>query len=239
MKPFRLTFLLICLASGADANAPSCETLTAQATERHGLPKGLLTAIAHTESGRAQGGRGLRAWPWTSNVRGQGYYYKSKAEALRHLKDLAAQGVRGFDVGCMQLNYRWHGERFENLGRMIDPASNVDYAARYLKELHRETGSWDHATRYYHSRDAERGAAYLDRVRRAHARIDPSAKPEGQPVMAAQSAPPEQSDRRFLGRAPLIRVATQDQYWKNPALPEGALPILPKAGSVRAYPIKR
>lgn len=239
MKPLRLVFLLSCLASGAYANAPSCEALTAHATKRHGLPKGLLTAIAHTESGRAQDGRGLRAWPWTSNVRGKGHYYASRAEALRHLQELAAQGVRGFDVGCMQLNFRWHGERFENLEHMIDPSSNVDYAARYLKELHSETGSWDHATRYYHSRDAERGTAYLSRVRRALARIDPAAKPEGQAVMAAQSAPAERSDRRFRGRAPLIHLVTQDQYWQNPTLPEGALPILPKAGSVRAYPIKR
>ena len=168
-----LCVTLFWVPSLALSSSANCEALAAQAAERHGLPKGLLRAIARTESGRAQGKAGAQAWAWTSNVRGKGYYYSGKQEALTHLRQLVARGVRGFDVGCMQLNYRWHGDNFANLDEMIDPARNTEYAARYLSELRAETGSWDAATRYYHSRDPRRGAAYLGRVRQAMARLGP------------------------------------------------------------------
>ncbi|MFD0857535.1 transglycosylase SLT domain-containing protein [Roseovarius aquimarinus] len=214
--------------------APGCEALAAEAATRHGLPGGLLRAIARTESGRSVGGQAI-AWPWTSNVRGKGYYYESREAALAHLGALVAAGERHFDVGCMQLNYRWHGENFADLAQMIDPAQNTDYAARYLSELRRETGDWDMATRYYHSRDAGRGTAYLGRVQRVMARLGPRAPQSSMPFGAAASAPAATSgpapDRRFFKGAALIELASSapasQSYWTPAALPEGALPRMP------------
>ncbi len=241
MRLISLVLFLTSLASVAAAGVSGCEALTAQATERHGLPKGLLTAIARTESGRAQGGRS-RAWPWTSNIRGRGHYYDSKTHALQHLEAVVARGESSFDVGCMQLNYRWHGSRFDTLAKMIDPAQNVDYAARYLRELRDETGDWDTATRYYHSRDPARGKAYLGRVRRVLARLDPSGTPQPAPeratVQVATSAE-EPSDQRFRSGDPLIRLSSQSHYWQHPGLPEGTLPRLPRDLVIRAGRIKR
>jgi hypothetical protein len=242
MRPICLAVFLTCLAPAVPAATPGCEALTAQATARHGLPKGLLTAIARTESGPAQGGSALRAWPWTSNIRGRGHYYDSKTEALRHLETVVGRGERSFDVGCMQLNYRWHGARFDTLEQMIDPARNVDYAARYLRDLRDETGDWDTATRYYHSRDPARGQAYLGRVRRALARLDPSGTPPPAPERAmvqVATAVEEPGDQRFRPGAPLIRLSSQSHYWQHPGLPEGALPRLPRDPVIRAGGIKR
>ena len=239
MKPIYLALFLTCLAPAALAAVPGCEALTAQATERHGLPKGLLTAIAQTESGRAKGGTGPRAWPWTSNIRGRGHYYDSKADALTHLRTVVAAGERSFDVGCMQLNYHWHGARFDTLAQMIDPARNVDYAARYLRDLRDETGDWETATRYYHSRDPERGRAYLGRVRRALARLDPSAAPPPSASVRVATDEAVPDDRRFRSGAPLIRLSSQSHYWQHPALPEGSLPRLPRGPVLRAGGIKR
>lgn len=244
--------ILLCVAlfwvpSLSYASPANCEALAAQAAERYGLPKGLLRAIARTESGRAQGKTGTQAWAWTSNVRGKGYYFGSKDEALTHLRQLVARGVRGFDVGCMQLNYRWHGDNFANLDEMIDPARNTDYAARYLSELRAETGSWEAATRYYHSRDPRRGAAYLGRVRQAMARLGPvETSPEMVPEteiaraamgMAGPMIPPREAprlaepapraDRRFAGSEPLISHVQQVRYWETAALPEGTVPRMP------------
>ncbi|MGR3548033.1 MAG: transglycosylase SLT domain-containing protein [Roseovarius sp.] len=244
--------ILFCVAlfwvpSLSFASPANCEALAAQAAERYGLPKGLLRAIARTESGRAQGKAGTQAWAWTSNVRGKGYYFGSKDEALTHLRQLVARGVRGFDVGCMQLNYRWHGDNFANLDEMIDPARNTDYAARYLSELRAETGSWEAATRYYHSRDPRRGAAYLGRVRQAMARLGPvETSPEMVPEteiaraamgMAGPMIPPREAprlaepapraDRRFAGSEPLISHVQQVRYWETAALPEGTVPRMP------------
>lgn len=244
--------ILLCVAlfwvpSLSYASPANCEALAAQAAERYGLPKGLLRAIARTESGRAQGKAGTQAWAWTSNVRGKGYYFDSKDEALTHLRQLVARGVLGFDVGCMQLNYRWHGDNFADLEEMIDPARNTDYAARYLSELRAETGSWDAATRYYHSRDPRRGAAYLGRVRQAMARLGPvETSPEmvqetevaraamgmAGPLIPPREAPrlaepAPRADRRFAGSEPLISHVQQVRYWETAALPEGTVPRMP------------
>lgn len=50
MRPICLAAFLTCLAPAALGATPGCETFAAQATERHGVPKGLLTAIARTAS---------------------------------------------------------------------------------------------------------------------------------------------------------------------------------------------
>ena len=243
MRRIHLALLLTFLASGGVAGASGCEALTAQATARYGLPEGLLTAIARTESGRAQGGSGdPRAWPWTSNIRGRGHYYDSKGHALKHLETVAASGERSFDVGCMQLNYRWHGARFDTLAQMIDPAQNVDYAARYLRELRDETGDWDKATRYYHSRDPSRGEAYLGRVRRALARLGSSSKPQTIPERGTaqlETSIGTPSDRRFRPGDPLIRLSSKSRYWQHPGLPEGAMPRLPRGPFTQREKIKR
>lgn len=238
--------LLLVLLGGpvfAFAAPVNCEGLAAQAAERHGLPEGILSAIARTESGRAHGKSGTRAWPWTSNVRGKAYYYDSKKEALDHLRQLVERGVWEFDVGCMQINYRWHAEKFDDLAQMIDPVENTDYAARYLSALRAETGSWDRAIRYYHSRDPGRGAAYLGRVRKVLARLG-RVEPTQEVLLASldksQSglsipprvaprleAPAVREDRRFMGNAPLVTLAGEVQYWEGAMLPEGTVPQMP------------
>ena len=38
----------------------------------------------------------------------------------------------------------------------LEPAHNVAYAARFLKQLRQETESWSRATAHYHSRDPDR-----------------------------------------------------------------------------------
>lgn len=211
--------------AGAGQAATTCEALAAKAARRHGIPKGLLRAIARTESGRAQG-----AWPWTANVRGRGHYFDTRQEALTHLEPLLRRGEQSFDVGCMQLNYRWHGQNFATLDEMIDPARNTEYAARYLKTLHDETGSWDRATRYYHSRTPERGRAYLARVRKAQAQLGPvdMAAPSAR---SAPSAPRElvQPANSVVARpkGALVALPQPQAYWRNSRLAPGRPPRMP------------
>jgi soluble lytic murein transglycosylase-like protein len=51
----------------------------------------------------------------------------------------------------MQINHYYHGERFSSVEAMLDPAQNVDYAARFLKELREREGSWTMAVARYHA----------------------------------------------------------------------------------------
>jgi soluble lytic murein transglycosylase-like protein len=79
---------------------------------------------------------------------------------------LQAQSVI-IDVGCLQVNLYHHPTAFVSLNAAFDPATNIAYAAKFLNELKSETGDWDVATQYYHSRTPYLGEAYGKRVARA------------------------------------------------------------------------
>lgn len=159
--------LLFCVPPGhAAANEPSCSDLAEAAGAPLGVPKGLLSAISLVETGT-----GGVAWPWTVNEGGKGMHFKTRAEALAHLESAIARGVENMDVGCMQLNYRWHSKGFANLEEMLDPVRNTTYAALFLVELQKRLGSWELATAHYHSTDADKGARYVEKVATAS---DPS-----------------------------------------------------------------
>jgi hypothetical protein len=123
-----------------------------------------MSAIARVESGHTVQGT-FRAWPWTLNEAGRGSYLASKQEALAALDHVLASGRRNVDIGCMQINWRWHGAQFTTLAQMMDPVENTRYAARYLRNLHKELGDWDLAVMRYHSADHARGHAYMRRVK--------------------------------------------------------------------------
>lgn len=154
------------LASPADASAPqsTCETWARTAAVESGVPAHILKAIATVESGSSRSGRHA-PWPWTVNVNGAGKWFDSQEDAIRYLSSVRSHGIESFDVGCFQLNYRWHGDRFASLEQMIDPSENARYAAEFLAELYREFGSWEQAIMAYHSRTPDKALLYLARVR--------------------------------------------------------------------------
>ena len=113
-------------------------------------------------------------------MEGQGVWFDTEDQArvyvFRHFK----QGARSFDVGCFQINYKWHGQAFKSIDDMFDPLLNARYAARFLKRLHDEIGDWTKAAGAYHSRTQK----YANRYMARYAEIR-DALPE-----AAQSARP-------------------------------------------------
>ena len=54
-------------------------------------------------------------------------------------------------VDCMQINLMHHKKAFPSIDAAFDPAINVDYGAKYLAALHRETSSWFTTVKRYHS----------------------------------------------------------------------------------------
>jgi hypothetical protein len=213
--------------SPALGRTPDCEAIAAKTAGLYSIPEGLMPAIARVETGLKQGERGVRAWPWTLNVQGQGYYFKTRNEALAKLREVLASGVRNVDVGCMQINYRWHGENFSSIEEMMSPEANTRYAANFLTRLKKRHGSWEAATRHYHSADRERGTAYLGRVNRVLARL-----PQEEPSFVASTA----HDHLFLGGGnysgssgneyALIAFAGQRQTGTSVVLPDSPLPQL-------------
>ena len=97
------------------------------------IPTNLLTAISTMESGRYNNTlKTAVPWPWTINVRGQGYYFDSKEEAISAVQKFMAQGIQSIDVGCMQINLFYHRDAFNNLDQAFDPGTNVAYGAQVL-----------------------------------------------------------------------------------------------------------
>jgi hypothetical protein len=64
----------------------------------------------------------------------------------------------------MQVNLKHHPEAFANLDVAFEPATNTDYAARFLVQLHDQTGDWTKATANYHSAVPAEGGPYADKV---------------------------------------------------------------------------
>ncbi|MEM6744852.1 MAG: hypothetical protein AAF676_14120, partial [Pseudomonadota bacterium] len=150
-------------AERAGALSDRCESAAIRAAAASGAPLDLLRAIALAETGTALGGE-ARPWPWTVNMEGEGRWFASPADLLDWVERRRRAGARSFDLGCFQVNHLWHGEAFASLQEMIDPETNALYAARFLRELREETGSWEAAAGLYHSRTPELASRYRGRV---------------------------------------------------------------------------
>ena len=150
---------------GADPDpAELCERAIVNGARRGGVPVEVLHAVALTETGRKQDGR-LRAWPWAINREGKGYWFDSYDEALAFAKASIAAGRLSFDVGCVQINYRWHGHAFPSVEDMFDPEWTATYAAQFLRTLYEERGDWAAAAGAYHSLTPELAQKYSARFR--------------------------------------------------------------------------
>ncbi|MGC9369191.1 MAG: lytic transglycosylase domain-containing protein [Paracoccaceae bacterium] len=152
----------------AQARAPSgpvpaqsvCLREILRAQLRHGIPDNILLGIGLQEAGVTRGGT-LTVWPWAVNAAGDGRIFDSRAAALDWVRERQAAGVDSIDVGCMQINLRWHPAAFEGPAQGFDPAVNVDYAARFLRRLYDKTGDWKTAAGAYHSFTPEKQEIYL------------------------------------------------------------------------------
>ncbi|MEX2520268.1 MAG: lytic transglycosylase domain-containing protein [Paracoccaceae bacterium] len=176
---FRLILALTFFASPALAAqrpatevAAICDAAAERGAERGEAPIEILRALTRTETGRRMDGA-LRPWPWTVNMEGEGFWFDNRAEALDFVTRRHAQGARSFDIGCFQINFRWHGEAFASLNEMFDPIINARYAARFLGELKAEGGDWRAAIGRYHSRTPSFANKYADRFEAILARLDP------------------------------------------------------------------
>ena len=127
------------------------------------IPENLLLSIALTESGRKVGNN-FFPWPWSINVKGKGYFLKNKQQLISFAKNNLEKKIKNFDLGCMQINYYYHGHRFKNIENMIEPKINVSWAGKFLINLKAKHKTWDEAISRYHSNTKWRKKQYLAKV---------------------------------------------------------------------------
>lgn len=172
-------------AEGRDLSA-KCEIAASRAAQAHDIPFSVMMAITLTETGRRRAGRS-EPWPWTVNMEGKGVWFDDRDSALAYVFKHYKTGARSFDVGCFQINYKWHGQAFASIEDMFDPQANADYAARFLTQLYQETGDWSAAAGAYHSRTPKYAEAYRAKFD-AH-RAAQTSRPAPQ-VQTAAAKPP-------------------------------------------------
>jgi Transglycosylase SLT domain len=168
--------------------ASQCRDAAIAAADQYGIPPAVMLAITLTETGRSQAGT-LEPWPWAINHAGDGAWYATEEQALAAIENLTAQGLRNFDVGCFQLNHRWHADGFTSAQDMIDPAHNAAYAARYLLEKYADTQDWGLAAAAYHSGTPEYASQYQARFAAILANIAPEALQGARVIVSAQDIP--------------------------------------------------
>jgi hypothetical protein len=144
----------------AEADAAICLRAILDAQERHGIPDNLLLGIGLQEAGTRRDGT-LTVWPWAVNAAGEGRLFDTAAEAMAWVRQRQEAGVASIDVGCLQINLRWHPDAFQSLDEGFTPALNADYAARFLRGLYEQTGDWRVAAGSYHSFTPELRDIYL------------------------------------------------------------------------------
>ena len=190
-----------------------CEYLAKEAEKKYELPENILLSISRVESGYQKVDGIIRAWPWTLNAGGDSAYYQTKKAALDSLKKRIVSGVTNIDVGCMQLNYRWHNQFFSNLSEMINPIKNVDYAARFLKKLFHRHGSWEKAVKYYHSSKSKFNVRYYKKVKAVWKRENNESS--FKPILVAAASRSEAKKLNIVKKnekvVPLIEINKSDQ----------------------------
>lgn len=130
----------------SDASSGRCESEIAGAATRHDVPIAILYAVGLTESGRDN-----RLHQFALNIEGETHFPAHISSARQTVRKALRNGRTLIDIGCMQINHKYHAARFANLDAMFEPSQNVDYAARFLKRLKRRHGTWSMAVARYHA----------------------------------------------------------------------------------------
>ncbi len=209
------------LRAGTDTSA-LCDRAATLAARAHGIPDNVMHALTRAETGRRVDGR-FGPWPWTLNVAGTGAWFDSRAGAEAAIAAHLAAGTTNFDIGCFQINLRWHGEAFSDPADILDPVRNADYAARFLRALAEESGDWETAIGHYHSRTAPLAERYRTRVAAIRSRLGDAPAP---PDANAPRAPAQPTPVALRAPQPLVTAGGKSMPGSLVALSAARRPFL-------------
>lgn len=209
-----VSLAVVISAAPAFASPPDlCLKAALDASERTGVPYKVLLAITLVETGQRRNGE-VRPWPWATNSGGDSRWFDTMAEAETHVQGLLDHGVTNVDLGCFQLNYRWHAHNFASISDMLDPGQNAEYAARYLVALQARTGDWGSAAAAYHSATPEYAQRYRTKFDTAYAALD------GGEVLLAGAETGERTNG-----FPLLIAGRNGQFGSLVPSTDGAMPL--------------
>ena len=162
LKSLFLVCLLIYFKPAYSDSLTNCLNLTEKYGKQFNIPDKLLTSISLVESGIKKNNNFV-SWPWTLNVAGKSMFFDNKNDALSFLKKNYKN--KNIDVGCMQISLKYHINEFDSLENILDPDTNVKYAAKFLRKLFLKYKRSNEAISRYHSSVPKRKIQYLNRVK--------------------------------------------------------------------------
>ena len=163
---FTLSFLISveeALADNID-KLKLCENTIESVELQTDIPKGLLLGIGKAEAIRKINNKYI-IWPWTINHAGKSLFFDNKEQMKNYVFKNLKRKDFNIDVGCMQINIKWHKNNFKKISDMFEVNPNISYAASFLKQLKNKHGSWDKAIKHYHSSDPKKNNPYLIKVK--------------------------------------------------------------------------
>ena len=149
----------------------SCEKIIKSIELQTDLPKGLLLGIGKAEAIRKINNKYI-IWPWTVNHAGKSMFFDTKKQMRNYVFKNLKRNDFNIDVGCMQINIKWHKNNFKKIVDMFEVSPNISYAASFLIQLKNKHGSWDKAIKHYHSSDPKKNIPYLIKVKSFWKKLD-------------------------------------------------------------------
>jgi len=163
---FTISFLILAKEAFADNidKLKLCENTIESVELQTDIPKGLLLGIGKAEAIRKINNKYI-IWPWTINHAGKSLFFDNKEQMKNYVFKNLKRKDFNIDVGCMQINIKWHKNNFKKISDMFEVTPNISYAASFLKQLKSKHGSWDKAIKHYHSSDPKKNNPYLIKVK--------------------------------------------------------------------------
>ena len=163
---FTLSFLILAKEAFTDNidKLKLCENTIESVELQTDIPKGLLLGIGKAEAIRKINNKYI-IWPWTINHAGKSLFFDNKEQMKNYVFKNLKRKDFNIDVGCMQINIKWHKNNFKKISDMFEVNPNISYAASFLKQLKNRHGSWDKAIKHYHSSDPKKNNPYLIKVK--------------------------------------------------------------------------
>jgi soluble lytic murein transglycosylase-like protein len=165
--------LTLSISVNAHSNSVLDNSVWGVAASYAGINVATLYGIAVQESGMRWRDGSFRPWPWTLNInkskkgiKAGPRRYANKEAAEQALKALIEEGIRNVDVGIMQVNLYWHGNKVSNELDLLDPKTNISVAASYLKALRAQNDIRKTVADYHAPTNAVRGNSYANHVER-------------------------------------------------------------------------
>jgi hypothetical protein len=112
-----------------------CSSIFSYFEKKYNLPVHNLHAISLHETAKKHSQHNISmVWPWTvmNNKEGKGYHFKTQGEAIRYVRMQFMVRNNNLDVGCMQINLKYHPDAFVSLQQAFSPRNNIEYGAKFL-----------------------------------------------------------------------------------------------------------